>query len=86
MRFEKYFKIWLNRKDTISLEEALKIARQDMIPEFVYDPLGIGGPDSWWWCAAVLEVLQQEDWIREFDILKEAPKDQQVEAKAGVVY
>ena len=86
MQFEKYFKIWLNREDTISLDEALKLAKREMISEFVYDPLGLSSEESWWWCAAVLEVLQQEDWIREFDILKEAPKDQQIEAKTGVVY
>lgn len=86
MRFERYFKIWLNREDVISLKEALKLATKEMISEFIYDPLGINGPDSWWWCAGVLEVLQQEDWIREFDILKQAPEDQQIEAKAGTVY
>lgn len=85
MQFEKSFKIWINREDTISLEEALRIAKRELC-DMVYDPLGIDGSDSWWWCVAVLEVLQQEDWIREFNILKEAPKDQQIEAKAGVVY
>lgn len=85
MQFEKYFKIWLTRKDTITLKEALVIAEQELL-DMVYDPLGIGGPKSWWWCAAVLEVLQQEDFIREFDILKDAPKNQTIESKAGVIY
>lgn len=86
MRFKNSFKIWLNREDTISLEEALKIAKKEMISEFIYDPLGMHNEESWWWCAAVLEVLQQEDWIREFEILEAAPATQQIEAKAGVVY
>lgn len=85
MQFEKYFKIWLNREDTITLEQALAIAKRELL-DMVYDPLGIGGPESWWWCAAVLEVLQQEDFIREFEILKEVPKNQTVEAKVGVIY
>ena len=85
MRFENSFKIWVNREDTITLKKALKIAKRE-ICDLVYDPLGIGGPDSWWWCAGVLEVLQQEDWIREFDIQEEAPIDQQIESKAGVIY
>lgn len=86
MRFEKYFRIWLTREKKISLEEALKIAKREFISGMVYDPLGLGNAKSWWWCAAVLEMLQQEDWIREFDILKKAPKDQQIKAEAGVVY
>lgn len=85
MQFEKYFKIWLNREDTITLKQALAIAKRELL-DMVYDPLGISGPKSWWWCAAVLEVLQQEDFIREFEILKEAPKDQMVESKVGVIY
>lgn len=85
MQFEKYFKIWLNREDTITLEQALAIAKRELL-DMVYDPLGISGPESWWWCAAVLEVLQQEDFIREFEILKDAPKNQTVEAKVGVIY
>lgn len=85
MLFENFFKIWINREDTITLEEALKLAKRELC-DMVYDPLGIHGPDSWWWCAGVLEVLQQEDWIREFDILQEAPMDQQIEAEAGVIY
>jgi len=51
-----------------------------------YDPIGIKGPESWWWCAGVLEVLQQEDFIREFEVVAEAPGDQQIESKPGVVY
>lgn len=86
MGFEKYFKIWQTREDLMSLEDALHLAKQEHISDFVYDPFGLNDKESWWWCAAVLEVLQQEDWIREFEILKEAPKDQQVESKVGVVY
>ena len=85
MRFEKYFIIWQTREDKISLEDALRIAKQEIL-DLVYDPLGIGGPESWWWCVAVLEVLQQEDWIREFDIVKQAPKSQKIESKTGVIY
>ena len=86
MRFEKHFTIWLTRESKISLEEVLKIAKRELLSDFIYDPLGIGSEKSWWWCAAILEVLQQEDWIREFKIVKKAPKDQQVESKAGVIY
>lgn len=85
MRFEKYFKIWLNREDTITLKEALAIAKREFL-DMVYDPLGINNSTSWWWCAAVLEVLQQEDFIREFEVLKEAPKNQTISSKAGVIY
>lgn len=85
MQFEKYFKIWLTRKTTITLKQALAIAKRELL-DMVYDPLGYDGPKSWWWCAAVLEVLQQEDFIREFEILKDAPKNQMIEAKAGVIY
>jgi len=84
--FEDYFIIWLNKEDKISLEEALKIAKREMISEMVYDPLGLGSEKSWWWCAAVLEMLQQEDFIREFEIVKEAPKEQEIESKSGVIY
>jgi len=86
VQFEKYFKIWLLQDEKISLEEALKLAKREMISDFVYDPLGMCNEKSWWWCVAVLEVLQQEDWIREFEIIKPAPKEQQIEAKEGVVY
>lgn len=86
MRFEDSFKIWINREDTITLKQALKIAEDESISDFIYDPLGFHNKESWWWCAGVLEVLQQEDWIREFDVIKEAPKSQRVESKAGVIY
>jgi len=85
VQFEKYFKIWLTRETTITLKQALVIAKQELL-DMVYDPLGISGPKSWWWCAAVLEVLQQEDFIREFEILKDAPKNQMIPSKAGVIY
>ena len=85
MQFEKYFTVWQTREDKMSLEDALKIAKRELL-DMVYDPLGIGGPDSFWWCCAVLEVLQQEDWIREFEIIKEAPKKQKIESKEGTVY
>jgi len=84
--FEKYFKIWELADKEISLEEALKIAAREFISDMVYDPLGLGNEKSWWWCAAVLEVLQQEDWTREFKIIKQAPADQQIESKKGVIY
>ncbi len=86
MRFEKYFIIWETRKTKITLEQAIKIAKREFITDMVYDPLGLSTIDSWWFCAGVLEVMQQEDWIREFEIVKEAPKDQQIESKEGVVY
>lgn len=87
MRFEKFFKIWLTRKELISLEAAIKLAPEfDIYPEMLYDPLGIYNAESWWWCAGFLELLQQEDIIREFEILKDAPSDQQIESKAGVIY
>ena len=86
LKFEKYFTIWELRDKKISLEEALKIAKREFISDLVYDAFGLNSEESWWWCAAVLEVLQQDDWIREFEIVKEAPKDQQIESKAGVIY
>lgn len=85
MQFEKYFKIWLTKKETISLKEALAIAKRELL-DMVYDPIGIQGPKSWWWCVAVLEVLQQEDFIREFEILEDAPKNQMIPSKIGVIY
>ena len=86
MRFSSSFRIWLTRKEEITLEKAIKIAKRELITDMVYDPLGIRGPDSWWWCAAVLEVLQQEDWIREFEILSDPPVEQQIESEPGVIY
>ncbi|KKL84109.1 hypothetical protein LCGC14_1968010 [marine sediment metagenome] len=86
MLFEKSFTIWELQDKKISLKDALKIAERELISDMVYDPLGIGNETSWWWCAAVLEVLQQEDWIREFKIVKEVPKEQQIESKEGVIY
>ena len=83
MQFKDSFKIWLTREKEISLKEALKLAEEFEIQE-VYDPLGIYGPDSWFWCAAILEVLQQEDIIREFKILKKSPI--KVPSKEGVIY
>ena len=86
MQFDDYFKIYVTRDDTISLEEALKIAKANWIADMVYDPLGYNSDLSWWWIAGVLEVLQQEDLIREFKVLKEAPAEQQIESEEGVVY
>ncbi|KKN28924.1 hypothetical protein LCGC14_0849220 [marine sediment metagenome] len=86
MLFDKSFIIWELSDKKISLEEALKIAKREFISDMVYDPRGFGDEKSWWWCAAVLDVLQQDDWIREFKIIKEAPKDQQIESKKGVIY
>lgn len=86
MRFSDSFKIMELPGEEISLAQALKLARDDDFTDLLYDPLGIDGPASWWWCATVLEKLQQEDLIREFEVLKEAPADQQIEAKEGVDY
>jgi len=86
MKFEDSFIIWYTREEKITLVEALKVAKREGVSDLVYDPLGIGNAESWWWCVAVLEVLQQEDFIREFDIVKPAPEDQQVESEEGVVY
>jgi len=84
--FDDSFTIWELADKKISLKEALKIAAREFISDMVYDPLGLGNEESWWWCAAVLDVLQQEDWIREFKIVKKAPEDQQIESKEGVIY
>lgn len=87
MRFSNYFKIWLTRKKLISLEDAIKLAPKfDIYPEMLYDPLGKFNAESWHWCVAMLEVLQQEDIIREFEVVKPAPSDQQIESKSGVIY
>ncbi|KKM48097.1 hypothetical protein LCGC14_1558040 [marine sediment metagenome] len=86
MLFDDSFTIWELADKKISLKEALKIAAREFISDMVYDPLGLGNEESWWWCAAVLDVLQQEDWIREFKIVKKAPEDQQIESKEGVIY
>lgn len=87
MRFEKYFKIWLTRKERISLEEAIKLAPKfDIYPGMLYDPLGKYNTESWHWCVGLLELLQQEDIIREFEIIKPVPDDQQIESKPGVIY
>jgi hypothetical protein len=85
VQFEDSFKIWINREDTISLTKAITLARKNEC-DLVYDPLGIDGPDSWWWCVAVLEVLQQEDFIREFEVVEEAPSEQVLEVDDNVIY
>lgn len=86
MRFSKYFKIWFVRDKEISLEEAVKLAPKfNIYPEMLYDPLGLYSAESWW-CAGLLELLQQEDVIREFEVVKPAPDDQQIESEPGVIY
>lgn len=87
MRFSKYFKIWITRDKQISLEEAVKLAPKfDIYAEMLYDPLGRHSAESWWWCEGLLEVLQQEDIIREFEIVKPAPDDQQIETRGDRIY
>lgn len=81
LRFENSFKIYQTRTDQILLKTALRIAREHNVSQFVYDPLGMFSAASWWWCAAVLEVLQQEDIIREFEVIAGAPADQSIETK-----
>lgn len=74
-------------KELISLEDAVTLAPKfDIYPEMLYDPLGMHTAESWWWCAGLLELLQQEDIIREFEVIKPAPSDQQIESKSGVIY
>jgi hypothetical protein len=86
VQFDENFKIWLTRETKITLNEAIKLAKDNLIGYFVYDPMGKYNSSSWWWCVSVLEVLQQEDLIREFEIVKGPPENQSIEAKAGVVY
>lgn len=85
MRFDNYFKIQLTKNTVISLASALELAEKQE-SNLVYDALGFGTPDSWWFCVAVLEVLKQDEFIYDFEILKQAPKTQQIESKEGVVY
>jgi hypothetical protein len=86
VQFNNHFTIWINREDTITLDEALVIAKKESVSDMIYDPLGLYNEKSWWWVAGVLEVLQQDNFIREFDIVKPAPKDQQIESVEGTIY
>ena len=69
----------------ITLDAALELAKNQE-SDLVYDPLGLGTPDSWWFCAAVLTVLKQDEYIFDFKVLKGVPKNQQVESKEGDIY
>ncbi len=85
MRFNNSFKIWLIKGTEISLEAALELAKNQE-SDLVYDPLGLGTPESWWFCVAVLTLLKQDEYIYDFEILKDAPKSQLVESEKGVTY
>ena len=85
MRFNNSFKIWFIKDVEITLEAALALAKNQE-SDLVYDPLGLGTPESWWFCAAVLTVLKQDEYIFDFEVLKTAPKSQQIESKEGVIY
>ncbi len=78
------FLINLTLEQTISMDEAIKIARKAGLAEFVYSADGIYSSESWYWCAEILEILQQEDLIREYEIV--TGPSVEVEAEEGVVY
>ena len=83
---EEFFEVWLLRDEKITLKVALQIAKDNNISDLVYDPLGIYDATSYWWLIAVLEVLQQEDFIREFEVLKDPPVGQEMTSEAGIIY
>jgi len=87
MKFSDSFRIYFLRNKTISLEQAIDTARKNNV-DFAYDPIDIYGPDSWYWCAGILDVLQQEGFIHGYDVLREAPKVQRDIAKPrrGVIH
>ena len=84
MRFSNSFKIWLTKGIEIPLEATLELAKNQE-SDLVYDPLGLGTPESWWFCAAVLTVLKQDEYIYDFEVLKNVPESQQVESTEGVI-
>jgi hypothetical protein len=84
VRFEDSFEIWLTKDKRITLSEAIDIGKRELTAYLVYDPLGVYGPDSWYWCSAILEILVQDGFIKSFKILKESPVE--LKYKEGVVY
>jgi len=86
MRFDSYFRVWISRSQQTSLKSAMAMAESAGITELVYDPLGLHDATSWWFVHTTLEVLRQTDLIREFDVLKPAPSQQQFTMVPGRVY
>lgn len=83
VRFEDSFEIWLNDKQ-ITLSKAIDIGKRELTAYLVYDPLGVYGPDSWYWCNSILKILVQDGFIKSYKVLKESPIEP--ENKKGVVY
>ena len=72
MQFEKYFKIKNVSGKVISLGRAVQIAKKKYLDN-VYDPLGLEDERSWYWCAALLHLLEQEGLISGYKILRRSP-------------
>jgi hypothetical protein len=86
MSFENYFDIFILKEKKITLKEAIKIAKDNGLSEFPYDPLGYNNENSYYYCISLLELLQQEDLIREFEIKKKIPKNQIVIEEQNSLY
>ncbi len=66
LKHAEHFKIKGKNGKGMSLHRAIKKAKQLEIFGMCYDPLGIHTPDSWYWCADLLEHLKQEGEILSF--------------------
>jgi len=81
LQFEDSFQIWKDKTSIITLSESLKMADENTNAQFIYDPLGMSNSDSWYWCASVLDMLEESHLIHSFKIMKQAPNEQQKIAK-----
>lgn len=86
LQFEDSFLIQEKEDEYIFLADALKMAKD--FSEYVNDPIGKRNEESWYWCASVLGELERRGLLHSFEVIKQAPKEQQAIAKSekDVVY
>ncbi len=83
MKYSTAFKINKTEYNTITLNEAIKLYKQQVVFS-ARDPLNLYTADSWFWGYDILQTLNDYDLIFSFEVLRESQESPPVEEARNI--